>query len=522
MKTTVLTTSLSLSLLAGAAVPAALAQMSPAETRASVDALTRLSFVQASELMGSKVLNVNGKDIGSVDDLVVDRGSGRLTHVVIRHGGLLGFGGDRIAAPVDALTLSRTTPHVRVHANITPETIKNFDRVGGNSWFNVEDDNHWLDSIESDREHRLTDAQRHDRHADTVKNGTPAMIRGTIVGVERFDANRGHEHVAVKVKTESGATERIVFGPAWFVMSQTATPMRGETIAVSAVKIPRDSAGSMVARSYTIAGTQGVLRDANGAPHWDAERRSGTDMSSARSSVLLSDIIGSDATARRKDAGSIEGAIIELNSQRVAMLTLDPDENFLGIGDDIKCVPWSVAGFGSENVSIDADYDMLVASEYTPKRVIVLTRGDQLEPVFAAYDVEPVAFERTSTKKIERPVSWLSDDASKRWTKAYRNGDDFSLTGEVQSLSTMSFKTGDAPMRTLKLKTSDGTKTIVLGPERFIESQPWTLGKGTTVTVKGKTVTFDDEVCHMASSIDMPSTSSVTLWTDGSPRWLKK
>lgn len=401
MKFTAMTTTLSLSLLAGAAVPAAFAQMSPAERRASADALTRLSLLEASDLMGAEVQNTNGEDIGEVDDLLVDRGSGRISHVIIRSGGLLGFGGDRVAAPVDALTMSRTTPHVRVNAYVTADTIKDFDRVGGNSWFNVDDDKAWLDKVESDREHRYTNShrkdQRHDAYADTVKNGTPVTVRGTIVGIDRFDANDGNEHVAVKVKTGNGEHERVVLGPAWFVMSQNAAPMRGETLAVSAVKIPNDSRGSMVARTCTIAGEETALRNPNGAPHWDAPRRSGSAMNEARATILLSDIIGSDATARTKNAGSIEGAIIELHSHRVAMLTLDPDENFLGIADELACVPWSVAGFNSKGVSLDADQDMLAADTLAPEEVTLMTRRDQLTRVYSAFDMKPAAFERTRT-----------------------------------------------------------------------------------------------------------------------------
>jgi sporulation protein YlmC with PRC-barrel domain len=52
--------------------------------------------VEASKLIGTKVKNEAGKDLGEIDQLLVDSGDGKVTHVVIGKGGVLGVGEQKV------------------------------------------------------------------------------------------------------------------------------------------------------------------------------------------------------------------------------------------------------------------------------------------------------------------------------------------------------------------------------------------------------------------------------------------
>lgn len=52
--------------------------------------------VEASKLIGTKVKNETGKDLGAIDQLVVDSGDGKVTHVVVGKGGVLGVGEQKV------------------------------------------------------------------------------------------------------------------------------------------------------------------------------------------------------------------------------------------------------------------------------------------------------------------------------------------------------------------------------------------------------------------------------------------
>src|SRR5262249_58249841 len=51
------------------------------------------------DIVGTRVKNAEGKDIGEVDALLVDPKDGKVTHAVIGLGGFLGIGEDKAAVP---------------------------------------------------------------------------------------------------------------------------------------------------------------------------------------------------------------------------------------------------------------------------------------------------------------------------------------------------------------------------------------------------------------------------------------
>jgi uncharacterized protein YrrD len=67
----------------------------------------------AQDIRGRRVRDVDGEDVGTVDDLLVDNGSGKVRFLRVGHGGILGFG--RIVAylPVE-LVVSADEAGVRI------------------------------------------------------------------------------------------------------------------------------------------------------------------------------------------------------------------------------------------------------------------------------------------------------------------------------------------------------------------------------------------------------------------------
>jgi nucleotide-binding universal stress UspA family protein/sporulation protein YlmC with PRC-barrel domain len=74
--------------------PAPAAPAAPAE---------RAPTLSGRELIGAKVQDLTHEDLGTVDDLVLDPASGRVTYAVLRFGGLLGLGEKLFPVPWSAL-----------------------------------------------------------------------------------------------------------------------------------------------------------------------------------------------------------------------------------------------------------------------------------------------------------------------------------------------------------------------------------------------------------------------------------
>lgn len=55
--------------------------------------------VEASKVIGTKVRNSAGKDLGEIDQLLIDTKSGKVTHAVIGKGGVLGVGETKVVVP---------------------------------------------------------------------------------------------------------------------------------------------------------------------------------------------------------------------------------------------------------------------------------------------------------------------------------------------------------------------------------------------------------------------------------------
>lgn len=85
---------------------AALVVTASAQTRPSGETATKpqrqvwaapSNAIDTKQLVGMKVKNDQGKDVGEIDQLIVDPADGKITHVVLGRGGMLGVGEQKVA-----------------------------------------------------------------------------------------------------------------------------------------------------------------------------------------------------------------------------------------------------------------------------------------------------------------------------------------------------------------------------------------------------------------------------------------
>jgi sporulation protein YlmC with PRC-barrel domain len=63
--------------------------------------------LQANSLIGSTVRGQDGKDLGKVQDLMIDPKDGKVTSVLVSMGGTLGVGSKQMSVPWDAVQVAR-------------------------------------------------------------------------------------------------------------------------------------------------------------------------------------------------------------------------------------------------------------------------------------------------------------------------------------------------------------------------------------------------------------------------------
>ena len=62
-------------------------------------------FLSAGTIKGDKVVNIDGDDIGKIEELMIDLQDGRVAYAVLSFGGFLGMGDKLFAIPWQALSL---------------------------------------------------------------------------------------------------------------------------------------------------------------------------------------------------------------------------------------------------------------------------------------------------------------------------------------------------------------------------------------------------------------------------------
>jgi sporulation protein YlmC with PRC-barrel domain len=84
--------------------------------------------MEASRLMGMKVRTDQGKEVSEISQLIVDHGSGNITHVVLGRGGIMGVGEQKVVLPWSDVKIQRDTDRNRMVAVVEQSKIDSAPR----------------------------------------------------------------------------------------------------------------------------------------------------------------------------------------------------------------------------------------------------------------------------------------------------------------------------------------------------------------------------------------------------------
>jgi sporulation protein YlmC with PRC-barrel domain len=90
---------------------------------ADVTKITSGSLIAADKVNGTDVYNMNGEKLGTVDDIMMDKVSGKAIYAVMSFGGFLGIGEKQHPLPWSALTYDKDKEGFVV--NLDKRTLEN-------------------------------------------------------------------------------------------------------------------------------------------------------------------------------------------------------------------------------------------------------------------------------------------------------------------------------------------------------------------------------------------------------------
>ena len=93
---------------------------------------TEVEVLSASTIVGDKVVNPQGENLGKLEELMIDLDEGRIAYAVLSFGGFLGMGDKLFAIPWQALQVD--TVNERIVLDVPKETLENAPGFDKDNW----------------------------------------------------------------------------------------------------------------------------------------------------------------------------------------------------------------------------------------------------------------------------------------------------------------------------------------------------------------------------------------------------
>lgn len=480
----------------------------PVNPRSTPDdqALVRsYQFLSCDRLEGTRVVGPDDKKIGDVANVVFDRLSGHIESLAVD----LGLLSRTVAVPFSQFSWAGAQGDDRKLAlSMTHEQLKA------------------LPAFDKSAMERHEPSYRRDESATAdpfqSSHRSAASVRGTVDRIDVMEMPDGTDYTVVTLSEAGSGPRRIALGPSWYTRGAAYVPFRGTQVTVKGYEVQRNGQPMLVATELSDAGGHtAIYRDDSGNPHWTR-----TSPTIANRYMLLSSLKGRDVQAQGKSCGEISDVIIERSSGSIAFLSIDPDENFLGIADTKRLVPFSLAVVPIEGpAQIDASKEMVTASIETPEDLSTLGASDRLTAAYRAFGVEIPRYRSGFREPSSRTMgddpyntsSWQRIGSTISQTNASNR---VRVSGTVDSIETRQLGDGLGSVRVASL-TADGKHyEVIVAPPSFLAKQKAIIAQGDQADFTLVPMKIDSRDYWVASTVQTKN-GTLALWDDnGRPSWM--
>lgn len=92
------------------------------------------SLVGTSDIKGTHVKNLQGQDLGEIEDVLIDPDTGQVRFVILEVGGFLGLGSTRVAVPLNAFQITKEGDKPKWVLDADKEKLKDAPKVQGKNY----------------------------------------------------------------------------------------------------------------------------------------------------------------------------------------------------------------------------------------------------------------------------------------------------------------------------------------------------------------------------------------------------
>lgn len=517
-------------LAATLAAPASLAQADADDRPDNIWAQLKLEareFASLDEVTDADLVTTGDEEVGEVEDLLIDRGTGQAVLAVLEVGGFLGFGEEEVALAMDQLAWNSDGEAV---TDLTEEAVESLlafdfdDDLGDEVW--EEQIRLFFDqNVEAIRDVWAGDE---DPVADRITDQAVVKIAGEVVDVEREGSIAGMGGQTVVTLRSGGELVRVLAGPYWNLMSGGGAPSVGDTVTVTGYELTVANRAYLAGKEFWTEDAHLILRDADGNAEWALDAvptRSGGGAVPAGAFILADEIEGMDVYTDWGEIGEVEDAVVELTSGYVLFLIVDIDDAGIELErDDERLVPFTaVSGFREGRVFLDASRTALRAS-LSVDDLDRLRDVDVFRDAFGAFDVRPPMLGMSgSSADVDRNARRFWDIGGVVAQQLGSPGlESKVIRGEVRGVMTNARPAQSVATLAVKIRTEDGLRTVHLGPSRHFRAENAFPEEGDRLVIDAAKIRTGvmEEAWVARRFRDRDTGDEVVLWNaDGSPAW---
>jgi len=264
---------------------------------AGVPESEHINAFRVDKIIDSRVINLDGKPIGTINDLVIDIDSGRIAYAVLEFGGFMGFGDKLFAVPWQSLT-SVPAEGIFIIDQSKAKLAKapGFDK---HDWPDVGDRKWGAGIYEFYRHHlprpQISAAAAPSRKPEGNRGYRPYTgyevdpypyasawqnVYGTMFDPEKMATVSGKilkveysQGVRLMIYTDAKKPVLVVLGPTGYFEGQERILKRGDTITVTGSMIIVDDTPLMIATKIKTGNEEMQIRDKEGHPIWMGWRK---------------------------------------------------------------------------------------------------------------------------------------------------------------------------------------------------------------------------------------------------------
>ena len=249
-----------------------------------------ITAFRIDKIIGSRVINLEGENIGTIDDLVIDVGNGDILYAALEFGGFMGVGDKLFAVPWQSLT---AVPAEGIF--ILDQSRAKLEKAPGfnkDHWPDI-GDRTWQAGIYAFYRHRVpyhqipaASAAPQGKEMRRGYRGYPEYTGSSIPGVwgdpfgEMFDPKSVQTVTGEILKIEYAAGTRLILytdekkpvlvtlGPTDYLTGQGSVLKPGDKITVTGSKVIVDDTPYFIATKVLDKNKELKLRDKDGQPVW--------------------------------------------------------------------------------------------------------------------------------------------------------------------------------------------------------------------------------------------------------------